>query len=82
MINKTKITVYDYGTFTHHRTEPIVYKDVDAWCLQGETGFLAFFIIDDTLFEAHGDDGHWWVAGRMHTHWIDELKEVVMSIAR
>lgn len=83
---KKKITVYDYTDATHGGTTPVTKQedvrkyDVEAWCVQGETGFLAFFIIDDMLYEAHGDDGHWWLVGRFHIHWLDEIKKVVSSI--
>lgn len=83
---KRKITVWDYDDSAHGSTpcrkelaKPVRY-DVEAWCVQGETGFLAFFIKDDMLYEAHGDDGHWWLIGRFHIHWLDEIKKVVSSI--
>lgn len=34
----------------------------------------------DLLYEAHGDDGHWWLVGCMNKYWIKEFKEVVNSI--
>jgi len=83
MKKKIKITVYDYTDAIHggkKEVENPVKYEVEAWCLQGETGFRAFFYIDDMLCEAHGDDGHWWFVNRMHHHWLKELKETVKSI--
>ena len=83
---KQKITVYDYTDAIHGgRTQVTRQKDVgryevEAWCVQGQTGFRAYFYIGDTLCEAHGDDGHWWLVGRMDKHWLSELKETINSI--
>jgi hypothetical protein len=86
MKEKQKITVYDYTDAIHGGQIPVTEQEdvkkyeVEAWCLQGETGFRAYFYIDDMLCEAHGDDGHWWLIGRMHKHWLAEFKETVNSI--
>jgi hypothetical protein len=74
-MKKTRITVWDY-----RYTQPPKKYEVDAWCVQGETGFRAFFYVDNMLYEAAGDDGHWWVIFQMHEHWVKEFKEVVQSI--
>lgn len=84
---KRKITVYDYydaihGSCPWHNNElenPVKYE-VEAWCVQGETGFRAFFYIDDKFCEAHGDDGSWWLVSTMNKYWVKEFKEVVNSI--
>ena len=80
-MEKEPIVVWDYGHF-HHRKEEPVKLEVNAWCLQGTEGFLAYFFLpgSDLLYEAHGDDGSWTLVGCMHKHWIKELKEVVNSI--
>jgi hypothetical protein len=86
MKTKEKITVYDYTDAIHGGIAPVKHKqyvkkyEVEAWCLQGQTGFVAYFYMGDTLYEAHGDDGHWRLVGRMHKHWLKELKETVNSI--
>jgi hypothetical protein len=81
-MKKEKITVWDYfgGGILQ---DPVKYE-VDAWCLQGKTGFRAFFFLHDNdfLYEAEGDDGHWWIVRRMHKHWIKEFKKVVNSNRR
>ena len=84
-----RITVYDYegisvGAPQHMREEyrqkePLKYE-VDAWCLGGEEGFRAWFIIGDTFYEAAGDDGHWWLVGTMNAYWVAKFKETVASI--
>ena len=86
-MEKVKITVYDHHDAIHGSApwhydkdkEPVKYE-VDAWCVGGETGFRAFFYIDDLFCEAHGDDGFWHLIGRMDKHWVKEFKSVVNSI--
>ena len=85
-MNQCQITVWDYYDVQHggspyqrEALEPVKY-DVEAWCLQGDEGFRAFFIINETLYEAHGDDGHWWLVGRMSIYWLEEYKKVVDAI--
>ena len=81
------ITVYDYhGAMNgcapwHYKPGNHVDKyEVNAWCVQGEEGFRAFFFIGEMLCEAHGDDGHWWLIGVMNKHWLKEFQSVVASI--
>lgn len=81
-----RITVWDYNGVSIGKghngpalEQPIKFE-VDAWCLAGETGFIAYFILEDILYEAHGDDGHWWLSNTMSIHWLPELKKVVQSI--
>jgi hypothetical protein len=80
-MKKHHIEVWDYENKVEHcwPREPVKI-DADAWCVQGEDGFRAFFWHGDLLVEAHGDDGHWWVAGCIHRHWLKEFKEVVNAI--
>ena len=73
------ITVYDYG----HRKMPLpepVKMEVDAWCVAGKTGIIAYFMFEGMLHEAHGDDGHWWLINKFSLGWVKELQEVVASI--
>ncbi len=88
-MEKHSITVYDYSGATyssapwhaasHLERDPVKYE-VDAWCLGGPEGVRAFFFIDDSLYEAHGDDGHWWLIGRMSKAWLAGLKKVVAAL--
>jgi hypothetical protein len=75
-MEKKKIVVWDarWETKTPKR------YDVEAWCLQGELGFRAFFYVDDMLYEAAGDDGYWYVLYTMHKAWLNKFKEVVNAI--
>lgn len=83
----TKITVFDYYDAIHGTT-PRQYEDkiklkqykVDAWCVGGPDGILAYFYLDDKLCTAHGDDGHWWLIGACNKHWLKEIKKVIASI--
>ena len=86
-IETKRIVVYDYHDAMHGRppwrpnpTDPPTRYEVDAWCVQGETGFRAFFYIGDKFCEARGDDGSWWLSGTMHKHWVKEFKAVVAAI--
>jgi hypothetical protein len=72
-----RIVVYNYDLPSIPRIKKF---EVDAWCVQGPTGFRAWFIKDDFLYEAHGDDGGWWLVGRMHIHWLPEFKKAVEAI--
>lgn len=87
MIEKQKITVYDYhgaikSSAPWHYKENInpTRYDVEAWCVGGKNGIKAFFFINDTLYEANGDDGHWWLIGIMHKDWLEKFKETINSI--
>jgi hypothetical protein len=79
-----RITVYDYDDKDDDMAEPTEYK-VKAYCLQGETGFRAWFINPNNkkqVIEAHGDDGHWWVIGTFSKHWLKEYKETLNTFAK
>lgn len=85
-MRQCEIVVWDYCDARHGGnpsqgmdTDPVKFE-VNAWCLQGETGFRAFFIIDETLYEAHGDDGHWWLVGRMNVYWLEEYKQTLDAV--
>jgi len=89
MIEQNKIVVWDYHDAIHgsapwhYRNDFIPVKyEVDAWCLGGKDGIHAFFFINDLLCEARGDDGHWYLLGRMSADWLPKLKEVITSVRR
>ena len=72
-MEKEPIVVYDYGTVLHPKKEPVK-LEVEAWCLKGTEGFRAYFFLpnSDLLYEAHGDDGHWWLVGCMNKYWLKD----------
>ena len=90
-----KIVVFDYsgilkgnGTAPWHiarylkdhgRDDPEIIE-ANAWCVQGETGFLAFFFHEDHFCIATGDDGHWYVIDVMDKHWVKEVKDVMEMV--
>ncbi len=88
-MRKCKIKVTDYSD-ARHGTAPWHYDknnppwtkeyNVEAYCVGGEEGILAYFIIDDMLYTARGDDGHWWLAGVTSIHWIPEMVEAIKAI--
>jgi len=73
-MHKRNITVYQYNRFKQSLVKEF---KVNAWCVQGETGFLAFFLNGNYFYIAAGDDGHWWVIHEIHKNWIPEIKEVM-----
>lgn len=88
-MRKCKITVYDYYNRMHGGTNrcvcetenhvPIKYE-VEAWCVQGNTGFKAYFYIGDLFCEANVDDGHWWLMSVCDKHWVKEIKEAINAV--
>jgi hypothetical protein len=76
-MKKHRIKVWDHK---NSRTAPPGKFEVDAWCVGGATGIIAYFVQDGTLYEAHGDDGHWWLVGEMHYHWLEKIQEVVAAV--
>jgi hypothetical protein len=75
---KRNITVYHYDKFSG---EIINKLEVEACCVQGETGFLSFFYDGDFFYIAAGDDGHWWVIHKIHKHWLRETKKVMKEFS-
>jgi len=85
---KHKIRVYDYHDAMHGtppwnalgrsqgNEDPTVY-DVEAWCIGGPNGIRAFFLMDDIMYCASGDNGHWWLVERMHKQWIPKIKQTI-----
>jgi len=69
-----KITVYDYDK------TPATKFEVFAWCVGGEEGIIAYFDLDGWLYEAHGDDGHWWLVNKFSMLWLSEIVKVLTSM--
>lgn len=81
-MRKCKIVAWDYDykiTKEYPKKEPKGYE-VEAWCVQGEEGFRALFILGDEIVEASGDDGHWWITGSFHTDWLSEFSDMVQAM--
>ena len=74
---KCKITVYDHRSTS---CGPPIKLEVDAWCVGGDTGIIAYFVQDGLVHEAHGDDGNWWLVGAIDWKWLEELQRVVSSV--
>jgi hypothetical protein len=54
--------------------------EVDAWCVAGNTGFIAFFYFDVYFCIAYGDDGYWHLEFICDPGWVREIKETVSYI--
>jgi len=54
--------------------------EVDAWCVAGDEGFLAFFYYDKYFCIATGDDGYWHLEFICAPTWVKEIKEAVSYI--
>lgn len=82
-MRKCKITVYDYKNNMHlplnKSTKPVRY-DVEAWCVGGDEGIRAFFLINDMFCTANGDDGHWWLTDVCNKAWLKEIKEAINMV--
>lgn len=74
------ITVYDYRDHVSNKhpwmlnEHGVKYVEVNAFCV---ADFKAFFVIGDYVWEAEGDDGHWWVVGRFQKRWLSDFSRVV-----
>ena len=75
-MKKCNIIVYDYKNNPHKISK----YEVEAWCVGGEYGILAYFIKDHRIYEAHGDDGHWWLSGGFDLSWLLEIVKVLKCI--
>jgi len=53
---------------------------VNALCVEGDEGFLAFFYVNEMLHIASGDDGDWKLIFVMRQNWVKEFKRVVSCI--
>ena len=87
MVEQKLITVYDYhgamngsAPWNYKPGEHVDKYEVNAWCVGGEEGIIAFFFIGNTLCEARGDDGHWWLLGTCHKDWLKQFQNTVVSI--
>ena len=60
--------------------EQPVCLEVDAWCVGGEDGILAYFCHDGKFCIAHGDDGHWQLMYACDEGWKEEIQEAVSRV--
>jgi hypothetical protein len=74
-MKKRNIIVYDYSS----SVKPIKYE-VEAHCVGGENGVRAYFILNEKMYEAQGDDGHWWLVGKISKSWIKEIIDTISSL--
>ena len=88
-MRKCKIKVHDYSDARHGSSAshydkdnppPVKTYNVEAYCVGGSEGILAYFIIDDRLYTAMGDDGHWWLTSVCSTHWVSEMVEAIKAV--
>lgn len=73
---KKNITVYQQ----HGPNDPPEKHIVEAWCVAGDEGILAFFTKGEHFYIAGGDDGHWWVVWYCHKDWIRQIKKVLKKL--
>lgn len=86
-MTKHEIKVYDYynarkgGDPSHYNgnEEPFLFE-VEAWCVGGSEGILAYFVMGDRFYIASGDDGHWVLKYTCGTQWLPKIKEAMNSI--
>jgi hypothetical protein len=78
-MRKCKITVYDYSDARHNasathydKNNPpeVVEFNVEAWCVGGDEGVQAYWVQNEQLYIADGDDGHWWLNGVISVYWV------------
>ena len=84
-----RITVYDYTDATHgsnaahydRNNPPEVKKyDVLTYCVGGEDGVRAYFVLGDSLYEANGDDGHWWLMSVCSVQWLTSIIAALVAL--
>ncbi len=77
-----QIRVFDYtnarkggslSQYDYNNPPDVEQYDVLAYCVGGEDGIRAYFVLEDTLYEAHGDDGHWWLVGVCDIQWLTSI---------
>lgn len=68
-----RIRVWDYRSELQGAKK----YDVDAWCVGGTDGIRAYFFLDGMLYEADGDDGHWWVKSVSADTWAGKMLEAL-----
>ena len=85
-----KITVYDYagvrfGCAAHqdssHYTsqEPFIFEP-DAKVVGGIDGVRAYWVENEMLYTAHGDDGHWWLGSVINATWMTAMVSAMKSV--
>jgi hypothetical protein len=80
------IKVYDYGD--HHNWNPDKAPKemvVNASCVGGEDGIMAFFPYPDNpnlMGIAHGDDGNWWFIGTCSNDWVSKIIDALKVYKR
>ena len=56
---------------------------VEAVCVQGKTGFKAWFPDPKnvkSIIQAAGDDGHWWIENEFDSHWLPEIASKIQLV--
>ena len=83
--SKHKIKIHDYygvrrgsSPWTYDKDNPpkVEEHNVEAYCVGGSYGILAFFLTEDLFYIAAGDDGHWWLIYCCHMDWFAQIKNV------
>jgi len=74
---KRHIKVYNYNIKSLPRIGLI---EVEAYCVGGDEGIMAFFFYNDLFCIAEGDDGHWWLTSIMDKGWVSKIQEVIAEI--
>lgn len=83
---QTKITVYKYkdisvpGGADYTKPADIEKYEVDAWCVDGKEGILAFFFAKNLFHIAAGDDGHWWLIYSCDVNWFTGIKKAFKNM--
>ena len=78
---KRKITVYQYNDIGQLSPKPYTKQknikkyEIEAWCVGGIEGILAFFFYGKYFYIAAGDDGHWWIIYHCHKDWFKNIKK-------
>jgi len=86
---KSKIVVYQYSDLNgptppppYEKQEDIKKFEVEAWCVPGPCGILAFFMHGDYFYIAAGDDGHWRAIYYCHKDWKNIIKDTFSEFVK
>ena len=88
-MKKCKIRVFDYTDAFHggdlsqydiNNPPEVIHYDVEAYCVDGPEGVMAFFIMGGSVWEARGDDGHWWLVSVCGSAWWREGIEALQAM--
>jgi len=79
-MKKKNIIVYDYTVCKSNKNVKPVKYEVEAFCVGGKDGVRAYFIIENKMYEAQGDDGHWWLVGTIDKSWIKEILDTISAL--